>query len=111
MGSDELEGGLEDAMSRAWFRLEAQGAQQGVSPNLAVVSRVFGPAIAVLIAMLPGPAAASSAWGSPGYGDPPGWCTRFSDMWTASIVSNDPLVGTNPERNTFYGFHPDPGYD
>ena len=32
-------------------------------------------------------------------------------MWTASIVSNDPLVGTNPERNTFYGFHPDPGYD
>ena len=32
-------------------------------------------------------------------------------MWTASVVTNDPLVGTNPERDTFYGFHPDPGYD
>lgn len=32
-------------------------------------------------------------------------------MWTASVVTNDPLVGSNPERNTFYGFHPDPGYD
>jgi len=32
-------------------------------------------------------------------------------MWTASVVTNDPLVGTNPEKDTFYGFHPDPGYD
>ena len=32
-------------------------------------------------------------------------------MWTASVVTNDPLVGTNPEEDTFYGFHPDPGYD
>ena len=32
-------------------------------------------------------------------------------MWTATVVTNDPLVGTNPERETFYGFHPDPGYD
>jgi len=32
-------------------------------------------------------------------------------MWTATIVTNDPHVGTNPERNTFYGFHPNPGYD
>src|SRR5437016_1134685 len=62
--------------------------------------------------MLPGhAAAAASAWGSPVYGDPPGWCTRYSDMWTASVVTNDPLVGTNPEKETFYGFHPDPGYD
>ncbi len=57
------------------------------------------------------PAVASSSWGSPSYGDPPGWCTRFSDMWTATVVTNDPLVPTNPERNTFYGFHPNPGYD
>src|SRR5216683_927927 len=52
-----------------------------------------------------------SAWGSPTYGDPPGWCTNHSDMWTTTIVTNDPLVGTNPERATFYGFHPNPGYD
>ena len=55
--------------------------------------------------------AGSSAWGSPIYGDPPGWCTNHSDMWTARVVTNDPLVGTNPERDTFYGFHRNPGYD
>lgn len=54
---------------------------------------------------------AVSAAGSTGYGDPPGWCTRFSDMWTATVITNDPTVGTNPERDTFYGFHPNPGYD
>jgi len=32
-------------------------------------------------------------------------------MWTATVVSNDPLVANNPERDTFYGFHPNPGYD
>src|SRR5258706_217003 len=67
--------------------------------------------IALTIALQPAPVTASSAWGSPGYGDPPSWCTKFSDMWTAKIVTNDPLVGMNPERDTFYGFHPNPGYD
>jgi hypothetical protein len=32
-------------------------------------------------------------------------------MWTATVVTNDPSVATNPERETFYGFHPNPGYD
>jgi hypothetical protein len=32
-------------------------------------------------------------------------------MWVATVVSNDPHVGTNPEQYTFYGFHPNPGYD
>ncbi len=32
-------------------------------------------------------------------------------MWRATVVTNDPLVGTNPERDTYYGFHPIPGYD
>jgi hypothetical protein len=68
-------------------------------------------AITVEMALFPAAASASSVWGSPGYGDPPGWCTNHSDMWTATIVTNDPLVGTNPERDTFYGFHPNPGYD
>jgi hypothetical protein len=67
--------------------------------------------IALALALQPAPVAAGSSWGSSGYGDPPSWCTNFSDMWTATVVTNDPLVGTNPERDTFYGFHPNPGYD
>jgi hypothetical protein len=73
--------------------------------------RLLALLLAASFAMTPVSAHASSAWGSPQYGDPPGWCTNFSDMWVATIVSNDPLVGTNPERDTFYGFHPNPGYD
>jgi hypothetical protein len=67
--------------------------------------------IALALALQPAPVAAGTSWGSSGYGDPPLWCTKFSDMWTATVVTNDPLVGTNPERDTFYGFHPNPGYD
>ncbi|MDQ6722603.1 MAG: hypothetical protein M3003_17675 [Candidatus Dormibacteraeota bacterium] len=73
--------------------------------------RVLALSIGLLLALCPTPVAASSAWGSPGYGDPPGWCTNFSDMWVATVVTNDPHVGTNPEQDTFYGFHPNPGYD
>lgn len=32
-------------------------------------------------------------------------------MWVATLRSNDPLVGANPELDTFYGFHRNPGYD
>ena len=67
--------------------------------------------IGLTLALQPVPVAASSSWGSSGYGDPPSWCTKFSDMWTSTVVTNDPLVGTNPEQDTFYGFHPNPGYD
>jgi hypothetical protein len=66
---------------------------------------------AFVLLMQPPPVFASSTWGSSKYGDPPSWCTKFSDMWIATVVTSDPLVGTNPERNTFYGFHPNPGYD
>lgn len=65
--------------------------------------------LVVISTLLPAPAWAQT--GSSGYGDPPGWCTNFSDMWTKTIYTNDPIVGTNPERNTFWGFHPNPGYD
>jgi hypothetical protein len=68
-------------------------------------------AVAAVVALQPATVSAASLWGSPNYGDPPGWCTNLSDMWTASVVTNDPLVGTNPEQDTFYGFHPNPGYD
>jgi hypothetical protein len=64
-----------------------------------------------VVGLSPTPGLAGSTSGSPGYGDPPGWCTRFSDMWTTTVVTNDPLVPTNPEKDTFYGFHPNPGYD
>jgi hypothetical protein len=73
--------------------------------------RLVALAIAAGLALFPVRADAASAWGSSQYGDPPNWCTKFSDMWTATVVTNDPLVGTNPERDTFYGFHPNPGYD
>ena len=67
--------------------------------------------IALALALVPSRVLAASSWGSPGYGDPPGWCTNFSDMWVATVKTNDPLVGSNPERFTFYGFHRNPGYD
>jgi len=57
--------------------------------------------IAIAFALQPAQVAASSTWGSSQYGDPPSWCTKFSDMWTATVVTNDPLVGTNPEQDTF----------
>ncbi|TAN32329.1 hypothetical protein EPN29_09145 [bacterium] len=73
--------------------------------RLAALLIVFG------LALHPANAVAMSSWGSPEYGDPPGWCTKFSDMWVATVQTNDPLVGTNPEQDTFYGFHRNPGYD
>ena len=75
------------------------------------MKRFVGIAIGIALGFFPSPAMGGSAWGSPRYGDPPGWCTNHSDMWTATVVTNDPFVGTNPERDTFYGFHPNPGYD
>ncbi len=68
-------------------------------------------AIGLTVALFSLPANGASAGGSSRYGDPPGWCTNHSDMWPATVVSNDPLVANNPERDTFYGFHPNPGYD
>src|SRR5260370_5598167 len=73
--------------------------------------RMVAAAIGSAVGLFPTNATGSSGWGSPGYGDPRGWCTNHSDMWTTTIVTNDPLVGANPERDTFYGFHPNPGYD
>jgi hypothetical protein len=72
---------------------------------------ILAVAIAGSLALQPIHASTGSSWGSSDYGDPPGWCTNFSDMWTTTVVTNDPLVGTNPERDTFYGFHANPGYD
>ncbi|HEY1420601.1 MAG TPA: hypothetical protein VGG90_07815, partial [Candidatus Dormibacteraeota bacterium] len=73
--------------------------------------RLLALLIACIVGFAPAPVRAASSWGSPDYGDPPGWCTRFSDMWVATLRTNDPLVSANPEVDTFYGFHRNPGYD
>ena len=73
--------------------------------------RIVIALIVLVLALLPARADAASGWGSPIYGDPPNWCTHLSDMWVAKIVTNDPLVPTNPERDGFWGWHANPGYD
>ena len=78
---------------------------------MSLALRAVATAGACLLAAIPVPVRAASSWGSPQYGDPPGWCTNFSDMWVGDLVTNDPLVPANPETQTFYGFHKNPGYD
>lgn len=73
--------------------------------------RIMVVGLVCALALHPSPVRAASAYGSPVYGDPPGWCTNFSDMWISTVITNDPLVASNPERDTFYGFHRNPGYD
>ena len=55
---------------------------------------------------------AAAQWGSP-YGDPWGFCPEgsFLPATYTSIVTNDPSVPNNPEQDTFWGIHADPGYD
>ena len=71
----------------------------------------LGLLVVVCLALAPRLAVASQ-WGS-GYGDPPGFCPAQS--WLPATytteVSNDPKVGSNPEQNTFWGTHSNPGYD
>jgi hypothetical protein len=66
---------------------------------------------ALSLSLAPGQASASQ-WGS-SYGDPPGFCPAQSFLPTsyAVLVTNDPRVPTNPEQDTFWGIHPNPGYD
>lgn len=61
---------------------------------------------------LPVHQALAAQWGS-GYGDPHGFCTNHSALPGSYgvVVTNDPLVGNNPEQDTFFGYHPYPGYD
>jgi hypothetical protein len=74
--------------------------------------------LALLVVMLVGLTVAlprpvlASQWGS-AYGDPPGFCPAQSLLPSTytTVVTNDPLVGNNPEQDTFWGIHPDPGYD
>jgi hypothetical protein len=74
--------------------------------------RLLCVGLALVLSLSPRLAAASQ-WGS-SYGDPPGFCPAQSwlprSYWSLP-VTNDPTVADNPEANTFYGYHSDPGYD
>jgi len=68
--------------------------------------------LAALGGSIPARVADASQWGSP-YGDPFGFCAEQSRLPASYgvVVTNDPSVPTNPERDTFWGWHPEPGYD
>ena len=71
-----------------------------------------GLVVSALLALAPRLAIAS-AWGS-SYGDPAGFCPAHSWLpgtYLSLPPTNDPLVGNNPEQDTFFGYHPQPGYD
>ena len=76
-------------------------------------------ALAVLLSLAavgllspPGAAVFAAQWGS-SYGDPPGFCPNqsFLPATYTTLTTNDPSVGANPEQDTFWGIHPNPGYD
>lgn len=78
-------------------------------------ARLVGAAAAAVTMLVAsaGPAHAYPRWSDPPYPDPPYFCTNGSPMWKATFFhpSNDPTVANNPEQNTFWGMHPNPGYD
>jgi hypothetical protein len=69
---------------------------------LAALALAFAPRLAL-----------ASQWGT-GYGDPPGFCSaqsRLPSTYLSLPPTNDPTVANNPEQDTFFGYHPYPGYD
>jgi hypothetical protein len=50
-------------------------------------------------------------WGDPPYPDPPYFCPNQSPMDHGRLITNDPMIATDPEWNTFWGTHPNPGWD
>src|SRR5207302_10301721 len=50
-------------------------------------------------------------WGDPPYPDPPAFCPNGSPMDHASVKTSDPSVAGNPEQDTFWGWHANPGWD
>lgn len=50
-------------------------------------------------------------WGDPPYGDPSLFCPNQSPMAYLRLRTNDPAIASDPEWNTFFGTHPNPGWD
>ena len=50
-------------------------------------------------------------WGDPPYADPAYFCPNQSPMDHERITTNDPLIASDPEWDTFWGTHPNPGWD
>lgn len=67
-------------------------------------------ALSAAVALGPVMALANQSGDGP-YQDPADMCRNHSNVDHATVVTADPTVPTNPERDTFYGFHNNPGYD
>ena len=67
--------------------------------------------LAAATSLVAAPANAAQ-WGS-SYGDPAAFCPAqsFLPATYATLVGNDPSVAANPEQDTFWGVHSNPGYD
>ena len=86
-----------------------------VNGSAARALRLLAALSATLMAALGSaiPQVLAAQWGS-SYGDPPGFCaaqSRLPSTYLALPPTNDPLVGNNPEQDTFFGYHANPGYD
>jgi hypothetical protein len=71
-------------------------------------------AVAVSAALLSAaPAAAYPRWGDPPYPDPQYFCPNQSPMSHGYVTTNQPTLpgSLDPEWNTFWGWHQNPGYD
>ena len=74
-----------------------------------VVAVVLGAITAISVTTIR--ADAYPRWGDPPYPDPPSFCPNGSPMDHVRLYLNDPSVAVNPEQNTFWGWHQDPGWD
>jgi hypothetical protein len=77
------------------------------------VKRTLAVALAAAVALASSvtQAQAYPRWGDPPYPDPPYFCPNQSPMDYLRIRTNDPLVASDPEWNTFWGLHANPGWD
>ncbi len=74
-----------------------------------VAAAVVGAVLALAAAAAP--AEAYPRWGDAPYPDPPYFCPNGSPMDHVRLYLNDPHVAINPEQDTFWGWHQNPGWD
>ena len=75
--------------------------------------RVLALVVGALVAFASGlvQVEAYPRWGDPPYPDPGFFCPNGSPMDHMRLYLNDPNVSVNPEQNTFWGWHQNPGWD